>query len=585
MPPIKSKAIETAPIPQSATEFTFTLLAPYNEEARLLGSWDNWQEHAMEKGDDHIFRVTMMLPEGTHRYRFRVVSRSWFFPGEWREMADPWARDIQHSATVAGGEERDCAVIIVKDGAIFYPGDRYEWQHEADTQLAQNSELVIYEMNIGDFTGGEGDPRKGGGGRYADVATKLDYLVDLGITAVELMPVEETVSDYWGYLPRYFYAPESRYGNPDDLKQLIDACHMRGLRVILDKVANHASSECPLAHIDHDYWFHHDNADDFQYGPKFNYEAYDEEMQQYPARSYVLGSLQHWTEEYHVDGIRFDATRILNNWDFLRDANDAVWNKVRGIKPFITIAEHLPINPNIVEHDGPMDAAWYVTFTHQMKATLTGQPADGRDPANWEGIMEALDPRRAGFTSAQHIVRYLNSHDEERLIHYIHAMGFEGEDALRRIRLGATLLITGYGFPMLYAGEEWGADLERVIGENKIPWAQLESPEGSGLHAHYRALIALRREHDALRSDTLDFIHEEPERTVVAYHRWTDGGDNVIVLANISGEDRGGVEIPAWPEDGDWHDALTGDTIAATGGKLDTTLGPWQSRVFVKAGA
>ena len=74
------------------TAYTFALLAPYNEGAVLVGSWDGWQEHPMEQGEDQIFRVTLDLPEGTHRYRLRVVSKSWFFPGEWREIADPWAR-------------------------------------------------------------------------------------------------------------------------------------------------------------------------------------------------------------------------------------------------------------------------------------------------------------------------------------------------------------------------------------------------------------------------------------------------------------------------------------------------------------
>lgn len=558
--------------------YLFTFLAPYNDAAVILGSWDGWREHPMEHGDDGVFRVTLELPEGTHQYRFRVVSKSWFFPGEWREIADPWAHDIA-PATVEGAEgPTDCGVIVVRDGVAGSEGDDYVWEHD-DVPLPTNDLLVLYELHVGDFTGGDGDD---GAGRYDDTIAKLPYLADLGITAVELMPVKETAGDYWGYLPKYFYAPETAYGSPADLKRLIDACHGHGIRVILDKVTNHAGTDCPLAHIDHDYWFHHETDDEFQYGPKFNYEFHDDARDEYSARAFMLGSLQYWVEEYHVDGIRFDATRIMGNMDFLREACDAIRYKKGSLKPFICIAEHLPLDIAVVEDGGPVDTAWFVDFAHQMASILSDQPRDGRDPENWDGLMEAIDPRRIGFTSSQHLVRYLASHDEERLLHTIHEAGIEGEEAMRRAHFAVTLLLTGYGFPMLYAGEEFGTDTPRVVGENKLAWSRLETPEGSGLHDHYRHLIWLRREHPALRGDNLDLIYDDPESRVVAYHRWDDGGDGIVVVANCSPDDRGVYALPAWPTDGLWRDILTDDVIEAGDGKLATTLGPWQTRVFAR---
>jgi 1,4-alpha-glucan branching enzyme len=560
----------------ATTTHTFALLAPYNEAAALIGSWDGWQEHPMERGEDHIFRATLDLPEGTHRYRLRVVSKSWFFPGEWRAIADPWARDIAPADGDEAGQAGDCAVIVVRDGVVGVEGDDYVWEHD-DVPLPPNDMLIIYELHVGDFTGGEGDD---GAGRYTDVIAKLPYLADLGITAIELMPVQETAGDYWGYLPKYFYAPETAYGTPSALKALIDACHGHGIRVVLDKVTNHAGSECPLAHIDHDYWFYHETTDEFQYGPKFNYEFHDEERDEYPARAFMLGALQHWVETYHVDGIRFDATGIMGNMEFLREASQAIWNKEGGLKPFVRIAEHLPLDISVVENDGPVDAAWFVDFAHQIASTLIGQPQDGHDPEDWEGILAALDPRRAGFTSSQHLVRYIASHDEERLLHRIHAAGIEGEEALRRMHFAITLLLTGYGYPMLYAGEEFGMDTPRVIGENKLAWSRLETPDGSGMHDHYRHLIWLRREHPALRGETLEIIHDDPEARVVAYHRWDGGGDRVVTVAHCAAEDEGGYTIPHWPTDGVWRDVLTDDLIEVHDGNLVATLGPWQTRVF-----
>jgi 1,4-alpha-glucan branching enzyme len=561
----------------ATTPYTFALLAPYNEAAVLIGSWDNWREHPMERGEDHIFRVTLALPEGTHRYRLRVVSRSWFFPGERREIADPWAREIAPAAGGGAEEGQDSAVIVVRDGVVGFEGTAYAWQHD-DVPLPGNDMLIFYELHVGDFSGGEGDD---GGGRYMDVIAKLPYLADLGITVVELMPVTEAAGDYWGYLPKYFYAPEHAHGNPGDLKALIDACHGHGLRVILDMVTNHAGSECPLAHIDHDYWFYHENTDQLQYGPKFNYDFYDEERDEYPARAFMLGALQYWVQEYRVDGIRFDATRILDNMDFLREAADTVSHAVGKIKPFIRVAEHIPLDTTVVEDGGPMDAAWFADFAHQMMSTLTGQPVQARDPERWEGLMEVIDPRRAGFTSSQHLVRYVASHDEERLLRAIRAAGIDGEEALRRVRFAATLLLTGYGYPLLYAGDEFGMATPRVIGENKLAWSHLDTPEGSGLHDHYRRLIWLRREHPALRGETLEIIHEDAEARVVAYHRWDEGGDRVVTVAHCAADDQGGYAIPDWPTDGAWRDVLTDDLMVIHDRTLVTTLGPWQTRVLI----
>jgi 1,4-alpha-glucan branching enzyme len=93
-------------------------------------------------------------------------------------------------------------------------------------------------------------------------------------------------------------------------------------------------------------------------------------------------------------------------------------------------------------------------------------------------------------------------------------------------------------------------------------------------------LIWLRREHPALRGETLEIIHDDPEARVVAYHRWDEGGDRVVTVAHCAAEDEGGYTIPHWPTDGVWRDVLTDDLIEVHDGNLVATLGPWQTRVF-----
>ena len=124
-------------------------------------------------------------------------------------------------------------------------------------------------MHVGDFSGGEDDPYPRG--NYQHVIEKLDYLCELGINAIELMPIKEYPGDYsWGYNPRYFLATESSYGSTEDLKRLIDECHARGIRIIIDGIYNHSEASSPLTQIDHDYWYHHEPRDpDNNWGPEF----------------------------------------------------------------------------------------------------------------------------------------------------------------------------------------------------------------------------------------------------------------------------------------------------------------------------
>jgi 1,4-alpha-glucan branching enzyme len=147
------------------------------------------------------------------------------------------------------------------------------------------------------------------GGKFQQVREILDYRCDLGINAIELMPVKEYPGDYsWGYKVRDFFAVESSYGATADLKQLIDECHRRGLRVILDGIYNHCDEECRLLLIDRNYWYYRDKhypEDPANYwGPEFNYENFDSKLGIRPAWKFIGDVVNFWIQEYHIDGIR-----------------------------------------------------------------------------------------------------------------------------------------------------------------------------------------------------------------------------------------------------------------------------------------
>jgi 1,4-alpha-glucan branching enzyme len=270
-----------------ASLIEFHLFAPRNQGAALIGSFSEWKEIPMEKGEDGYFRTQVELEDGVYQYKFRIQTKSPNFePDQWVDVIDPYATNVD--------EERKVGIVRIKDGKKIV--DTYVWQH-GDTPLPENHELVIYEMHVADFTGGEVDSYKRG--KYVDAIEKLDYLSELGINAIELMPVNEYPGDYnWGYKVRHYFATESSYGSTEDLKRFIDECHARGIRVFVDGIYNHTDEECPLLQIDRNYWYyehmHYPEDPNNYWGPEFNYDSYDEKLDVKPAWKYVGDVVRFW---------------------------------------------------------------------------------------------------------------------------------------------------------------------------------------------------------------------------------------------------------------------------------------------------
>jgi 1,4-alpha-glucan branching enzyme len=549
-----------------AKPIEFHLFAPYNKAASLIGSFSDWEAIPMEKGDDGYFRTTVELEDGDYKYKFRVQSKSWFFePDQWVDVTDPYATDIDEMSG------KDDAVIHIKDGERIV--DTYVWQHD-DKPLPANHELVLYELHVGDFSGGEDDPHARG--KYKHVVEKLDYLSELGINAVELMPVKEYPGDYsWGYNPRHFFAPESSYGPTSGLKNLVDECHARGIRVIMDGIYNHSESSSPLTQIDHDYWYHHEPRDpDNNWGPEFNYEHYDENLETYPARKFIGDTVRYWVGEYHLDGIRYDAARQIANYDFMHWITQEARNTV-SMKPFYNIAEHIPETTSITNADGPMDGCWHDSFYHCIKDHICGNTFD------LERLKDAIDAKRQGFMGATNVVNYLTNHDHDRLMVELGNNNIFDEEAFRRLKLGAAILLTAMGIPMLWMGQEFGEYKPKTQDSSKIEWGLLGNDLNRNLFEYYKGLINLRKSNHALYTENVDFIHENPEAKVLAYSRWNDEGSRVVVVANFSENFLAGYQVPNFPSGGTWHEWTGNYDVEAGDDGIMIDIGPYEAKVFV----
>lgn len=553
-----------------ASSIEFNLFAPRNKGAALIGSFSDWKEIPMQKGEDGYFRTYVEIEDGVYEYKFRVQSKSLNFqPDEWVDVIDPYATDVD--------DEKKVGITRVKDGKRIV--DTYLWQHD-DKLLPENHELVIYEMHVADFTGGEVDDNKRG--KYLDAIEKLDYLQELGINAIELMPVNEYPGDYsWGYKVRHFFATESSYGSTEDLKRFLDECHSRGIRVFMDGIYNHTDEECPLMLIDRNYWYyehmHYPEDPNNYWGPEFNYDNYDEKLDVKPTWKFVGDVVRYWVQEYHIDGIRFDAVRQLANFEFL-DWLAQQSKKNTAPKPFYNIAEHIPDTSNVTAPEGPLDACWHESFRYFMIPHICGETFE------LDHLKQVLDPKQQGYATAINVVNYLATHDREHLFRELGDRGIFDEAAFVRAKLGAVLLMTAMGIPMLWMGEEFGEHKRKsqtVTQPKKIAWALLERNENRDLFEYYKKLIALRKQTPAMQSDNIEFFHENAEAKVLAYTRWNDQGSRIVVVVNFSDQSFPEYQIPNFPAAESWQDWLTETSVKVDEDTLTTDIAPFTAKIFV----
>ncbi|MBE9011655.1 alpha amylase C-terminal domain-containing protein [Pseudanabaenaceae cyanobacterium LEGE 13415] len=540
----------------------FNVFAPRNQEIHLILAG---KETPMQKGEDGYFRVQIDLEDGEYQYKLRVKSNSPALKNQWVETNDPYMTEMDRKT--------ENGIVRIKNGKRIL--DTYVWQND-DRALPENRDLILYEMHIADFCGkgtNISDPTK-----FKQVLEKLDYLSELGINAIALMPVTEYDGDYrWGYMPLHFFALESSYGKPEDFKHLIDECHARGIRVFLDCIFNHTNEESPLLKIDRDYWYYHDRhypEDDANYwGPELSYENFDSDRNLRPTWNFVRDVVQFWIREYHIDGIRYDAVRQIANYEFFGWLFEQI--KVKQ-KPFYQIAEHIPDTSEVCKPKGVFDACWHESFRYFLKDALTGESL------NLEELKKAIDARQQGYETGVATINYLATHDREHLIVELGDVGIFDQPAFDRVKFGAILQMTAPGNPMLWMGDEFGQATHKTkttTEPNQLDWSLLD--QNRGLFEFYKRAIALRHEKASLRTDNIEFFFENADDKILAYVRWNDAGERVVVVANFSDQDREGYAIENFPIEGNWKDWETGNAIDVEEGNLSIDLPKFSAKVLL----
>jgi maltooligosyltrehalose trehalohydrolase len=325
---------------------------------------------------------------------------------------------------------------------------------------------VLYELHVGTFT------EKG---TWASAIECLDHLKSVGITCIEMMPVNEFPGRWnWGYDGVCQFAPTANYGSPDDLRRFIDAAHARGIGVILDVVYNHFGPDGNYIGEYTDTFFNREKKNDW--GAQINFDGEGSGG----VRDFFIANARYWIEEFHFDGYRYDATQAIldeSPTHILADIARAAREAGRGRAVYL-VNENEPQHTRLVRppSDGGigMDALWNDDFHHAARVAMTGR----RDAyfTDYKGTpQELLSAIKYGYLYQGQIykwqskrrgtpgldlpptafVNYLQNHDQ--IANYAHGERLTRHTSLAELRAMTVLMLLAPQTPMLFMGQEWGA--------------------------------------------------------------------------------------------------------------------------------
>ena len=538
---------------------------------------------------------------------------------------DPYARELGLDPPFP-----DCPCLVRSPRS-------YPW-HEVGWHPPAFRDLVIYQLHVGTYwaVDGQGHDRRRGYGTFLDLVERIGYLRDLGVNAVQLLPIQEFPTEFsLGYNGVDYFSPEMAYQvedpgelarhldvvnallaargqpalafadlvpGPNQLKCLVDLCHLHGLAVIFDVVYNHAGGDFG----DRSLWFY-----DRQPGGDDDRSLYFTDAGwaggkvfaywQAPVRQFLIDNATTLLEEYRIDGFRYDEVSVASDHGgdaFLRD----LAGTVRYARPAaIQIAEYWNWDRARAVTPPPaglgFDAALADGLRDAVRAAVSQAAGGAQADVDLDRVRDALAPP-AGFPAAWTAVQCLENHDIVRWDYGQRApraprVPWLADPADRRSwharsrsRVATTLLLTAPGIPMLFMGQEfledkpWHDDVANWA-EFLLWWEGLGSDRAMRDFLRFtRDLVRLRRSRPALRGEGVRVPQVHNRDRVLVVHRWVEGaGRDVVVVASLNEHTLDGyaVDLP-WP--GRWHEIFNSDVydhfpnpwVVGNGGQVETSV-------------
>ena len=561
---------------------TLKFFAPEKNTVNLIGDHNNWMVNSnsfMNLSTDSLYwwkTISNLTPGQKYTYQYLVDGNI--------KIADPLSPlilDPNNDGNIGSlnypnpipypSSKTNGFVTVMEPGKT-----PYNWVNTNFSPPAKK-DLIIYELLVRDFVASHS---------YKTLIDTLDYLSNLGINAIELMPPGEFENnESWGYNPSFHMALDKYYGTPEHFKTFVDSCHGRGIAVINDIVFNQAFGQSPMVNL---YW-DGINSRPAANNPWFNEVCphppycwgYDFDHSSQATRNFIDRVNHFWLDEYHIDGFRFDFTKGFSNnsnnydddrIDLLKRMADTIWS----VHPnSYVILEHWAANneEKILANYGMM---LWGNVTHGYQESAMGFPANSNLVGGVYKYRLWNDP---------HLISYMESHDEERIMYknitYGNTNGSQNAknpiEALERTEGLAVLMLTTPGPKMIWQFGEMGYDISidypcRICNK-PILWNYLSENSRKRLYDVYKATINLRKSHPVFTGDDFTYSLNGAVKTLTL----NNPNMNALVAVNIDVNSQD--KILYFQNNGWWYEYFTGDSLEITG-NTNITLNPGEYRIY-----
>jgi pullulanase len=578
------------------------------------------------------------------------------FTVDWRLLSPPLP--VPHIV-----DDQDPAAVVKFQNGHLVPcdpgGETFEPARAiAAGRAAPNNRMVIYELPTSwARTNIQHDPEVGVG-TFRDVIALVEenveganfagipalrmgrsHLGELGINALELLPLADSfVNREWGYATSNYFAPDHDLGFPDghssptpntDLVNLVNICHERGIRFIIDVVmafGTRAAMEnvnFPDFHIDAG--AQPNDPDANQSGGQGRRTDFGGKLWRYgrfmassdpvsgttgrfcPARQFMKAYLLRWMADFAVDGVRMDSVNNVANWDFVQEFKELarqIWRAAGGAADrFIVVGEELAVPLELVTQNR-LDGLWNEEFKRMLRSAILGQNSEKEPSFEWT-VRKVIDCRNLGFRDGAEAVNYLGSHDvegfrNERLFNFLQNNGVVFTE--ERIKLAFVCLLTAVGIPMIFAGDEFADQHDLSVSHppkqrDAVNFERLNEPFRRRIFDYVARLVKFRTSCDALAVNDTEFIHVDfnNAKRVLCWRRGQPGSDRqVVVVANFSDfitanalSGHAEYRVANWPETPPgkkWRE-ITQERDVPTDRVACEPIFPWEAKVYVLVNA
>ncbi len=608
--------------PTDNTKVGLALYAPFKSFVHVIGSFNNWavnDAYLMKRDttnpDLYWIELSGLTPQQLYTFQYRT--------NDLRKVADPFSPQILSSYDdqyISATTYPALPTFPSGQGfevSMFKTGETpYNWQ-VTNFARPNKENLIVYELLLRDFTQEK---------NWQSLINKINYLKDLKINAVELMPIMEFEGNLsWGYNTSFHYALDKAYGTPQKFKEFVDLCHQNGIAVILDVAFNHATGRSPLVrlwNVDPDGDGYGDVAPNnpyFNTVPKHSYNVFNDfNHTSLATKYYVERTLQQWLTEYKIDGFRWDLTKGFtqnctandetctnayqqDRVDILKDYADKQW----AIDPTsYMIFEHLGTDAE--------EQQWANYRVAEGKGVMLWNNQTGSYNQNTMGYsqnsnFDRMDHELHGFSN-MHAVGYGESHDEERLMFKNLAYGAVNggynvtnlNTSLERMKTFGATFFTIPGPKMIWQFGELGYEFsinrcaDGTINNNcrtdEKPVAFTlgydTNTNRKAIYNTWAQIINIRNSHPVFKSKTYTVesnnLANDPNGLITRIYindpLLTAGVKNVVVLANYDTSAKN--VVPYFPFVGQWQNLMDNTAFNVTSTTAPITLQPGEFRIF-----